>query len=297
MAYVSLDYFFTEPLFTLGLNQTLDFVAPISYLSTSFVITRLMSRVRRSIEEQKQAEATLREARSELALVTRAMTMGELAASIAHEINQPLTAIVNNGSACLRWLANEPPDVAEAQEAARDIIRDGNRASEIIRRIRALLRKTQTEKAALDINKTIQDVVLLTGNEAAAKGVEIQMKLAADLPPVMGDRVQVQQVILNLVMNGVEATLSVFDRPRQLVISSSQYKSDEVIVAVKDSGVGIDLNQLERIFDAFYTTKPKGLGMGLAISRSILEDHGGLLWATANEGPGTTFQFTLPNYK
>lgn len=297
IAYCCLDYFFTAPLFHLAMNQTLDFVAPIAFLTTAFVITQLISKVRKSVQDRKLAEETLRKSQAELAHVTRVMTMGELAASIAHEINQPLAAIVNNGSACLDWLAGDPPNLEEAREATRDMIRDGNRAAEVITRIRALLRRTETEKSRVDINQTAQEVVLLTQNEAVRKGVALRMELAADLPPVLGDRVQLQQVILNLVMNGVEAMSSVTDRPRALLISSRQHASDQVLVAVQDSGVGIDRENLEEIFSAFYTTKAQGLGMGLAISRSIVEDHGGRLWAVPNDGPGTTFQFTLLTYK
>jgi len=416
IAYVCLDSFFTAPLFHLAMSEPLDFVAPIAFLTTSFVITRLMSRVRKSfqeiqdlkdqlrlaidtipglvwsvlpdgsaeflnqrwleytglslkegldwggkvavhpedlarfmdewraalaegkpletearlrradgeyrwllihavplrdetgtiikwygtstdIEDRKRAEETLRKSQAELAHVTRVMTMGELAASIAHEVNQPLSAIVNNGSACLRWLAGAAPNLDEAREATRRVIRDGNRAGEVITRIRALLRKTDTEKARLDINQTIREVITLTQNEATRKGAAIRMELAADLPPVFGDRVQLQQVILNLVMNGVESMASAPDRQRRLLISSRQYESDNVLVAVQDSGVGIDAQDLERIFDAFYTTKSQGLGMGLAISRSIIEDHGGRLWAVPNDGPGATFQFTLLKYR
>jgi signal transduction histidine kinase len=223
--------------------------------------------------------------------------MGELAASIAHEVNQPLSAIVNNGSACLRWLNGPAPDLDEARDAARRVVRDGNRAGEVITRIRALLRKTDTEKARLDISQTIQEVVRLTRNEAARKGVAIRMELATDLPPVLGDRVQLQQVILNLVMNGIEAMASVTGRPRELLICSRQHESDKALIAVRDSGVGLDGQDFERIFDAFYTTKSQGLGMGLAISRSIVENHGGQLWAVPNEGPGATFQFTLLKYR
>ena len=296
IAYVCLDYFFTAPLFTLGLNQTLDFVAPVAYVTTALVITWLMSRVRKSIEKQQLAEEALRRSQAEMAHVTRVMTMAELAASIAHEINQPLSAIVNNGSACLRWLASDPPNVSEASEAAKEIVRDGNRASEIIKRIRALLRKTETRKVALDINQTIQEVVLLIANEAASKRVTVHMDLGPGLPRVLGDRVQLQQVVLNLVLNGVEAITSVSDHPRDLFIRSSE-QSEGVLVTVRDTGVGLDHEDVEKIFDAFYTTKSQGLGMGLAISRSILEDHGGQLWAVPNDGPGTTFQFTLLKYE
>src|SRR5262249_43436219 len=211
----------------------------------------------------------------------------------AHEVNQPLSAIVNNGSACLRWLAGAAPNLDEAREATRRVIRDGNRAAEVITRIRALLRKTDTEKARLDINQTIREVITLTQNEATRKGGAIRMEWAADLPPVLGDRVQLQQVILNLVMNGVESMASAPDRPRRLLISSRQHESDNVLVAVQDSGVGIDEQDLERIFDAFYTTKSQGLGMGLAISRSIIENHGGRLWGGTNDGPRPTFSLSL----
>jgi len=293
MAYLCLDYFFTAPLFTLGMNQTLDFVAPIAYLTTAFVITRLISKVRKSIEHQRRAEEALRKSQAEMAHVTRVMTMGELAASIAHEINQPLSAIVNNGSACLRWLAGDSPNLAEAREAAQDIIREGNRAGEIITRIRAFLRNTETEKAPIDINQTIRDVLILMRNEAEGKGVALHAELADDLPAILGDRVQLQQVILNLLMNGVEAMVSITDRPRELRIWSREYEAQKVLIGVQDSGGGLDGENLEEIFDAFYTTKSQGMGMGLAISRSIIEDHGGQLWALPNNGPGTTFQFTL----
>jgi C4-dicarboxylate-specific signal transduction histidine kinase len=297
LAYICLDYFFTAPLFTLAMNQTLDFVAPFAYVTTALVITQLMSRVRSSIEEQERADEALRRSRTEMAHVTRVMTMSELASSIAHEINQPLSAIVNNGSACLRWLGNDPPDVAEASEAAREIVRDGNRASEIIKRIRALLRKTETAKAPVNINQIIEEVVMLTSQEAATKGVTIHTDLARNMPRVSGDRVQLQQVVLNLVLNGIEAMAPVTDRRRELFIRSSQPTANGVLVTVRDTGVGLDQESLERIFDPFYTTKPQGLGMGLAISRSIVEDHGGQLWAEANDGAGTTFELSLGNHE
>jgi PAS domain S-box-containing protein len=245
------------------------------------------------VTERKRAEQALQNAQTELAHITRVTTLGEMTASIAHEINQPLAAVVTNGGACLRWLMGESPNLDEAREAARRVIRDGNRASEIISRIRALLRKTDTQKVRLDINEAIQEVVLLTQHEADRKGVNLRLELSAGLPPVFADRVQLQQVALNLLMNGVEAVASVNDRPRELVICSRTDKSGQVIVAVQDSGDGIDAENLEKIFDAFYTTKSQGMGMGLAISRSIVENHGGRLWAVQNEGPGATFQFAL----
>jgi PAS domain S-box-containing protein len=245
------------------------------------------------LTERKRAEAALHHAQMELAHVTRVTTLGELTASIAHEVSQPLTAIVTNANASLRWLAGETPNLDETRAAMGRILRDGNRAGEVITRIRALVQKIDTEKARLDINQTVQEVILLAQSEAGHKGVALRTELAADLAPVLGDQVQLQQVILNLVMNGIEATASVTDRRGELLIRSRQHGSDQVLVAVQDSGIGIERENLEKIFDAFYTTKPQGMGMGLAISRSIVENHGGRLWAIPNDGPGATFQFTL----
>jgi len=248
------------------------------------------------IEDRKQAEEAVRQTQAELAHVTRVMTMGELAASIAHEVNQPLAAVIANGNACLRWLAGEAPNLDEAREAARRIIRDGKRAGEVIARTRALSRKTETEKERLDLNEAIQEVVALVQGEVRRNRVTLRLDLASDLPPVLGDRVQLQQVVLNLLMNGIEALSAVGDRPRALVISTQSGAVDQVRVTVQDSGSGLDPQSLDRIFEAFYTTKRGGMGMGLSISRSIVENHGGRLWAVANDGPGATFQFTLLPY-
>jgi signal transduction histidine kinase len=221
------------------------------------------------------------------------MTMGELAASIAHEVNQPLAGVVINGNACLRWLAGDAPNVDEACEAARRIIRDGTRASDVIKRIRALSKKTGGEKERLDINDAIQDVIALAHSEVRRNRVALRTELASDLPQVLGDRVQLQQVILNLIMNAIEAMNAVADRSRELVIRTEGCEIDLVRVTVHDSGIGLDPQCREKIFDAFYTTKQGGMGMGLSICRSIVENHGGRLWAKANDGPGTTFEFTL----
>ena len=253
--------------------------------------------INRDVTERKRAEEALRKAQTELAHVTRVMTLGELTTSIAHEINQPLSGIVTNASACRRWLAGATPNLDEARDAVGRILRDGNRASDVITRIRALVRKTDEEKERLDMNHAIQEVAALAQGEVRRSRVALRMELAADVPPVLGDRVQLQQVILNLVMNGVEAMASVSDRPRELLIRSRQHESDKVLVAVQDSGIGIDQQNLEKVFNAFYTTKSQGMGMGLAISRSIVENHGGRLWAMPNDGPGTTFQFTLLKYQ
>ena len=253
----------------------------------------------RDISERKQAEEErerLRRAQADLAHINRVSTMGELTASLAHEVNQPLAAIVTNAQVCLRWLTRDVPNLQEVREAAELIARDGKRASDVISRIRALVRKTGSEKAQLDINQAIEEVVHLTEDEALRKGVVLRTELAADLPFVLGDRVQLQQVLLNLIINGVEAMSSVADRPRELLVYSRLHESKQVLVGVQDSGVGIEPENLKKIFDPFYTTKSQGMGMGLAICRSIVENHGGKLWASPNDGPGATFQFTLLSY-
>jgi len=222
------------------------------------------------------------------------MTMGELTASIAHELNQPLTAVVTSGYACLRWLDRTTPDLAEVRTAVERMIRDGQRGGEVIGRIRALAKKADPQKVSLHVNKVIQEVTVLAQAEALKHGVLLRTELATGLPPIEGDRIQLQQVILNLLMNGIEASVGVTDRPRELVIRSQLDAPDAVLVAVEDAGVGLDPDKMGRVFDAFFTTKPEGMGMGLSISRSIIEAHGGRLWARRNAGPGATFQFVLP---
>jgi len=245
------------------------------------------------ITERKRAEEKLREAQTELAHVSRLTTMGEMAASIAHEVNQPLAGMITNANASLRWLAGDAPNLAEAGEAIRRIIRDGNRAGDVISRMRALFKKARTAKERFDINEVIEEVVTLTQSEVRRNKVGLRMQLAAGLPSVMGDRVQLQQVVVNLILNAIEAMSSVEERERELVIRTQRGEGDEVGVAVQDSGIGVDLLSAERIFEAFHTTKPGGLGMGLSISRSIVESHGGRLWVVSNDGPGATFQFTF----
>jgi len=237
----------------------------------------------------------LRQLEAELAHMHRVNMMGELTTSIAHEINQPLSGIVSNGSASLRWLAGDPPNVEEVREALRDIVRDGKRAGEIIARIRALTKRAAPPREKLDVNETIREVLALVGDEAKRKSVVIRTQFADDLSPVSGDRVQLQQVLLNLVMNGMEAMSSAGER--QLVITTQNIDQERVQVTVQDSGTGLDRNTMGRIFEPFYTTKAGGMGMGLSISRSIVQNHGGRLWATANAGPGTSFHFTLPKYQ
>jgi PAS domain S-box-containing protein len=250
--------------------------------------------VARDITERQRAAEALREAQAELTHVTRVATLGELATSIAHEINQPLAGVVTNGQACLRWLCRDVPDLAEARAAVERIIRDGTRAGEVIARIRALVRKTAPQKARLAINDVIAEVIALADSELRRHGVALHTDLAAALPLVQGDRIQLQQVLLNLLLNGMEALRGVTDRPRALIVRSQPEEAAAIRVGVQDVGPGIAPQDLERIFTAFVSTKPDGLGMGLAISRSIIEAHGGRLWATPNDGPGATVQFTLP---
>jgi PAS domain S-box-containing protein len=249
------------------------------------------------LTERKLAEETVRKTRAELAHVARVTTMGELVTSIAHEVNQPLAAIVTNAQICLRWLTRDVPNLEEVREAAELIARDGKRASDVISRIRALVRKTGSEKEQLNINQAIEEVVHLTEDEALRKGVVLRTELTVDLPFVLGDRVQLQQVLLNLILNGVEAMSSVADGRRELLVYSRLHESKQVLVGVQDSGIGIEPENLKKIFDPFYTTKSQGMGMGLAISRSIVENHGGKLWASRNDGPGATFKFTLLPYQ
>jgi PAS domain S-box-containing protein len=249
----------------------------------------------RTREERRRAEDALDKAQAELAHVTRVTTLGEMTASIAHEINQPLAAVVNNAGACLRWLMAGPfPNLDEARHSLSLIIADGHRAAEIISRIRALVKKSPPQKDWLDINETILEVIALARSELQGSRVVLETELSKGLPSVLGDRIQLQQVILNLVMNGIEAMTPITDRGRDLLIRTCKCDSDNVLVEVKDSGIGLQSESIDQLFKTFFTTKPKGMGMGLAISRSIVDSHGGRLWATLNSGYGATFQFTLP---
>ena len=249
------------------------------------------------ITARKLAQEELEQAQAALAHVSRLTTLGELAASIAHEVNQPLAAVGANADAGLRWLAAQPPDLEEAREALSGIVKDSYRAGEIIKRVRALVKKTPPQDERLNINETIRDVIGLTRSEVQKNSVSLQTYFAADLPLVSGDRIQLQQVILNLIVNAMEAMGAVPAARRELLIVTEKDGSNEVLVAVRDSGPGLDLENSDRLFDAFYTTKPNGIGMGLAISRSIIAAHGGRLWTTPNIPHGAVFQFTLPPFR
>jgi C4-dicarboxylate-specific signal transduction histidine kinase len=230
----------------------------------------------------------------ELAHGNRIATMGQLTASIAHEVNQPIAAARNNAAAALRFLSGNPPDMEEVHEALACIIKSTDRAGDIVDRIRAHVRKAPPQNIRFEINDVISELITLARSELVEKGVTTRLRLWKGLAPVQGDRVQMQQVVLNLILNAVEAMSSVDDAPRELSISTEPSGLDEVLVAVRDSGPGIDPERLERVFDSFYTTKSNGMGLGLSICRSIVDAHGGQLWAGANEPGGAVFQFTLP---
>jgi len=249
------------------------------------------------ITERKQAEETLRQAQAELARVSRVTTMEQLAASIAHEVNQPLAAMVTSGNACLNWLSSSPPNLRKARNTVERIVRDGNRASDVLKHVRALVKRAPLTKSLVSINEVIQEVLALASGELRRHRVETSIELEFKLPSVMADFVQLQQVLLNLVMNAIESMATVTDRPRVLAIQSVPYGLDghsAILVAVRDSGVGLSPEGTARVFEAFYTTKSEGMGMGLWICRSIIEAHGGQLSIQPNDGPGATFQFVLP---
>jgi C4-dicarboxylate-specific signal transduction histidine kinase len=325
LSVVALDYYFIPPLYALGisLEEAPDMIV---FVSTALFIGWLSGEQKRAKEslrhardaldakvqertaelkranEQLQSEIAERElaeeglirAQAEIARIARITTMGELAASIAHELNQPLGSIVMSGDACLRWLAAKPPNLDEVRQAVEAIIRDGTRASSVLVRIRGLLRRGERTRERSDINDIIGEVIALSDGELRRSGASLRTEMPGNLPPVVVDRVLLQQVILNLMMNAVEAMRAVSDRARVLRIRTEEQPSGSIVVLVQDSGVGLDPKHSSRMFEAFYTTKAEGIGMGLAISRSIIEAHGGRLWALANDGPGSTFCFTLP---
>jgi C4-dicarboxylate-specific signal transduction histidine kinase len=245
----------------------------------------------------RETQEALYAARAELARVARVTALGQMSASIAHEVNQPLAAIVTSASAGLRWLTREVPEIGEARACVNHIAEQANRASEIMRSIRDLARRADPEVVALDINAVIDETVALVKQEALNHRVTVQVQLAPELPLVRGDRIQLQQVIINLAINGIQAMVTVIDRARVLSIRTEQRESDQVLVAVQDVGIGTEPEGLDRLFAAFYTTKPDGMGMGLSICRSIIEAHGGRVWASRNIGPGMTFQFTVSAYR
>jgi signal transduction histidine kinase len=276
-------YFLPSPLsFSSDPSSYLRFVV---FLAAAITASQL-------IEAKRRIEETLRRTQTRLSRATQIATVAELAASIAHEISQPLSAVVANGQACTQWLSAEPPNMTNARVAAERIVRDGKDAGEVVRRIRALFKKNALTKVELDVNDVVDEVLRLIHTEVVRKRITVETDLEKKLPFVQGDRVQLQQVIFNLLLNGIEAMEAVNDRPRKLWICSKLRVQDAIVVEVRDHGTG--LADAEKAFEAFYTTKEKGMGMGLAICRSIVEAHGGRMGITASQGPGTTFFFTLP---
>jgi PAS domain S-box-containing protein len=246
------------------------------------------------VTERRLADQALSKVRSELAHVARVTSLGAMTASIAHEVNQPLFGIITNASTCLRMLAASPPNISGALETARRTLRDGNRASDVIKRLRALFSKKEVITESVDLNEAAREVIALSLSDLQRNRVILRSELARDLPPIIGDRVQLQQVILNLLRNASDAMSAVTDRPRHLVISTKSEEGDCVRLTVQDTGVGVDSQTIDKLFQAFYTTKSKGMGIGLSISRSIIENHRGRLWAAPNNGPGATFSFSIP---
>jgi PAS domain S-box-containing protein len=247
----------------------------------------------RDLTEHAVASEALGQAQADLAHASRMTTMGELTASLAHEVNQPITAVVNGASTCVRWLTRDDPDVGEAREAALGVIRNAKRAADIINRIRSISKKGESRRQLADVNELIREIITLLRNEAQRYSISILTDLDADLPKVMVDSVQVQQVMMNLIMNSIDAMKDI-NQTRELAIRSRCAEDQKLVISVSDNGVGLPQHQIDQIFDAFFTTKPHGIGMGLRISRSIVESHGGRLWATNNSPRGARFYFTLP---
>ena len=243
-----------------------------------------------------RAESELRKLQARLAHVSRVTTLGELTASLAHEVNQPLAGIVSSADACLHWLAAQPPNVDRARRATERIIRDAKRASEVVERVRNLAKKAPLQRTWVDMNETVEETISLATRELSQNSVSLETQLAKNLPRVWADRIQLQQVILNLIINACEALTMVEDEPRKLFVSTAS-EVEGVALTVRDSGFGIDPQEIETVFEAFHTTKPGGMGMGLAVSRSIIEGHGGRLWAEPNEPRGAIFKFTIPSKK
>ena len=325
LSVVALDYYFIPPLYALGIGpeeapDMIVFVATALFISwlngdqklakeslrqardeldakvreRTAELKRANEQLQSEIAEREAAEAGLIRAQTEIARIARITTLGEFAASMAHELNQPLGGIVTSGDACLRWLAAKPPNLDEARQAVAAIIRDGTRASSVLVRIRGLLSRGERLRERLHIYDVIREVIALLEGELRRNAISLKTETSENLPPVVVDRVLLQQVVLNLIVNAMEAMRAVSDRARVLRIRTQEQPSGSIVVLVRDSGLGVDPEHSSRMFEAFYTTKAEGIGMGLSISRSIIEAHGGRLWAVANDGPGSTFCFTLP---
>jgi C4-dicarboxylate-specific signal transduction histidine kinase len=248
---------------------------------------------RRGEESRNRAEGALRQAQADLAHISRVTTLGELTASLAHEVKQPIAAAVTDANTCLRWLTRDQPDLEEAREASLRVVKDATRAAEIIDRIRLLFKKSTPQRELVDVNEVIREMIVLLRNQATRYSIFVRTDLAADIPRIMGDRVQLQQVLMNLIVNSIDAMKDV-EGMRNLAIKSQRAENEHVMLSVSDTGVGLPAQQADQIFNAFFTTKVQGTGMGLRISRSIVESHGGRLWAADNSPRGASFHFTLP---
>ncbi len=289
---LAFDYFFLWRTFPPA-HEPATFLRFAVFLVATLLITGLMEIKRRVEESRARDQEALRQAQADLAHVNRVTTMGELTASLAHEVNQPIAAAVTDANTCMRWLTRDHPDVEEAREAASRVIKDATRAAEIISRIRLLFKKGAPQQELVDVNEVIQEMVVLLRNEASRYSISVRTELVADLPQVMGDRVQLQQVLMNLMNNGIDAMKEVA-ATRELALKSQRAGNGELMVSVSDTGVGLPPQQADQIFNAFFTTKVDGTGMGLRISRSIVESHGGRLWAANNSPRGASFHLTLP---
>jgi C4-dicarboxylate-specific signal transduction histidine kinase len=290
-AVLCLNFFFAEPIFSIRVAKPVDVIAIFSFLTTSIVITGLSAKVRRI------AESKLEQTRADLARFARVASLGELTASIAHEVNQPLAGVVSSGNACQRWLASEPPNVGRAIQSIDRIIRDANRASQVVERIRNLAKNRPPEKVAVNINEAVLEIIALARSEIDESGISLKTQFTEGVPLVLADRIQLQQVILNLIINAIEAIRELAEGPRNLFIRTEEDEPARILLTVRDSGAGLDPEKAQHIFDPLYTTKREGMGMGLAVSRGIIEAHGGRLWATPNEPVGAVFQFTLPMHR
>ena len=264
-----------------------------AFLVATLLVTGIMELKRRAEQSRTRAEEALRQANSDLSRVSRVTTMGELTASLAHEVNQPIAAAVTDANTCLRWLMRDPPDLEEAREAASRTIKDATRAAEIISRVRQLFKKGTPRRELVDVNEIIREMVVLLRSEATRYSISVRTNLMANPAHVMGDRLQLQQVLMNLIVNSIDAMSNV-NGTRELTINSQPGENHELVISISDTGVGIPPQQADQIFNAFFTTKPEGTGMGLRISRSIAEAHGGRLWAAMNSSGGATFHLSLP---
>jgi C4-dicarboxylate-specific signal transduction histidine kinase len=273
-------------------HETATFLRFAVFVIATLLITALMEVKRRVEESRTRAQEALRLAQSDLARVNRVTTMGELTASLAHEVNQPIAA-VTDANTCLRWLTRDPPNLEEAREAASRTVKDATRAAEIISKIRLIFKKSATQQELVDVNQVINEMIALLRNEASRYHISVRTELVPHLPQVMGDRVQLQQVLMNLMINAIDAMKNV-EGTRELVIKSQRAEDEQLMLAVSDTGVGLPPQQADQIFNAFFTTKSHGTGMGLRISRSIVESHGGRLWAADNSPQGASFYLTLP---